>query len=177
MTPCTLACQAICPWHSPGKNTGMGCHFLLKGVFPIQGSNLSPLRWQEDSWPLSPQSAPYPGEGGPFSSPHSGFAGVGRGWASFLFGVWLEKSGLLFFPLTISVLPDCLLWARGGEQAFVFVYFLSALVGISVLLTPSAPSWDRWGKKKTQGTCYYIISQILSESFYVCLFVLCLFFI
>ena len=48
-----------------------------------------------------------------------------------------------FFPLTISVLPDCLLWARGGEQAFVFVYFLSALVGISVLLTPSAPSWDR----------------------------------
>ena len=32
---------------SPGKNTGMGCHFLLQGVFLTQGSNLSLLycRW------------------------------------------------------------------------------------------------------------------------------------
>ena len=22
---------------SPGKNTGVGCHFLLQGIFPIQG--------------------------------------------------------------------------------------------------------------------------------------------
>ena len=27
------------PWNSPGKNTGVGCHFLLQGIFPIQGSN------------------------------------------------------------------------------------------------------------------------------------------
>ena len=25
---------------SPGKNTGQGCHFLLQGIFPTQGSNL-----------------------------------------------------------------------------------------------------------------------------------------
>ena len=25
---------------SPGKNTGVGCHALLQGIFPIQGSNL-----------------------------------------------------------------------------------------------------------------------------------------
>ena len=24
---------------SPGKNTGVGCHALLQGIFPIQGSN------------------------------------------------------------------------------------------------------------------------------------------
>ena len=29
----------LCPWNSPGKNTGVGCHFLLQGVFPTQGSN------------------------------------------------------------------------------------------------------------------------------------------
>ena len=23
----------------PGKNTGVGCHFLLQGIFPTQGSN------------------------------------------------------------------------------------------------------------------------------------------
>ena len=25
---------------SPGKNTGMGCHALLQGIFPTQGLNL-----------------------------------------------------------------------------------------------------------------------------------------
>ena len=29
----------IYPWNSPGKNTGMGCHFLLQGNFSTQGSN------------------------------------------------------------------------------------------------------------------------------------------
>ena len=26
-------------WDSPGKNTGVACHFLLQGIFPPQGSN------------------------------------------------------------------------------------------------------------------------------------------
>ena len=30
----------------PGKNTGVGCHFLLQGIFLTQGSNLSLLHWQ-----------------------------------------------------------------------------------------------------------------------------------
>ena len=32
---------------SPGKNTGMGCHALLQGIFPTQGSNpaLPNFRW------------------------------------------------------------------------------------------------------------------------------------
>ena len=29
-----------CPWNSPGKNTGVGCHFLLQRFFPTQGLNL-----------------------------------------------------------------------------------------------------------------------------------------
>ena len=39
-----------------GKNTGVGCHFLLQGIFLTQGSNLSLLHllhWQVDSLPLS----------------------------------------------------------------------------------------------------------------------------
>ena len=31
--------RLLCPWGSPGKNTGAGSHSLLQGVFPIQGSN------------------------------------------------------------------------------------------------------------------------------------------
>ena len=30
----------LCPWDFPGKNTGVGCPFLLQGIFPTQGSNL-----------------------------------------------------------------------------------------------------------------------------------------
>ena len=29
--PWTVAYQAACPWNSPGKNNGVGCHFLLQG--------------------------------------------------------------------------------------------------------------------------------------------------
>ena len=29
----------LCPWDFPGKNTGVGCHFLLQGTFLTQGSN------------------------------------------------------------------------------------------------------------------------------------------
>ena len=38
-TPRTVACQAPLSMNSPGKNTGMACHFLLKRIFPTQGSN------------------------------------------------------------------------------------------------------------------------------------------
>ena len=36
----------------PGKNTRGSCHFLLQGIFPIQGSNPRLLHWQGDSLPL-----------------------------------------------------------------------------------------------------------------------------
>ena len=31
-TPWTVACQSLCPWNFPGKNTGVACHFLLQGI-------------------------------------------------------------------------------------------------------------------------------------------------
>ena len=33
--------RLLCPRDSPGKNTGVGCHFLLQEVFLTQGLNLS----------------------------------------------------------------------------------------------------------------------------------------
>ena len=38
----------LCPWDSPGKNTGVGSHSLLQGIFPAQGLNPSFLHWQAD---------------------------------------------------------------------------------------------------------------------------------
>ena len=47
--------RLLCPWDSPGKNSGVGCHALLQRTFLTQGLNLrlSPLHllhWQEGSF-------------------------------------------------------------------------------------------------------------------------------
>ena len=50
VTPRTVAPRLLCPWDSPGKSTGVRCHFLLQGIFPTQGWNscfLWLLRWQQ----------------------------------------------------------------------------------------------------------------------------------
>ena len=36
-TPWTVACQGLCPWDFPGKNTGVGCHFPSPGNLPNPG--------------------------------------------------------------------------------------------------------------------------------------------
>ena len=33
----------LCPWDSPGKNTGVGSYFLFQGILLTQGSNLGLL--------------------------------------------------------------------------------------------------------------------------------------
>ena len=53
--------RLLCPWDYPGKNTGVGFHFLLQGIFLTQGSNLCLLyllHWQADSLPLAPSGKP-----------------------------------------------------------------------------------------------------------------------
>ena len=43
----TFSTVALKPWDSLGKNTGVGCHALLQGVFPTQGLNpLLCLHWR-----------------------------------------------------------------------------------------------------------------------------------
>ena len=43
--------------HGNSSKCPLGCHFLLQGIFPTQGSNpclLCLLQWQAGSWPLAP---------------------------------------------------------------------------------------------------------------------------
>ena len=76
--------RILSPWNFPGKNNGVGCHFLLQGIFLDQGSNLHLLyllHWQTDSLPLNhlgslpttlrpPQSAEFrPGTAGTVLDP------------------------------------------------------------------------------------------------------------
>ena len=41
-----------------GKNTGVGCHFLVQGIFLNQGLNLRLQHWQADSLPLAHWGSP-----------------------------------------------------------------------------------------------------------------------
>ena len=55
------ATRLLCPWDSPGKNTGVGLPFPPPGIFPMQGSHPCHLRflhWQAGSSPLAPPGKP-----------------------------------------------------------------------------------------------------------------------
>ena len=59
-TPWTSAHQAPLSMEfsrSPGKNTGVGCHFLLQGIFPTQGSNPGLLHCRQTLYHLSQQGS------------------------------------------------------------------------------------------------------------------------
>ena len=68
----------LCPWDSPGKNTGVGCHALLQWIFPTPGSNphfLGHVHWQVDSLPRSHLGSPLEYEDGHISH------GIYRQWS------------------------------------------------------------------------------------------------
>ena len=37
LTLCNLMDYSLCPWDSPGENTGVGFYALLQGIFMTQG--------------------------------------------------------------------------------------------------------------------------------------------
>ena len=47
VSPWTVAPRLLYPWYFPGKNTGVGCHFLLQGIFLTQGLNLRLLHCRQ----------------------------------------------------------------------------------------------------------------------------------
>ena len=50
--------RLLYPWDFPGKNTGMGCHFLLQEIFPTQGLNPCLPRCRLILYCLSHQGSP-----------------------------------------------------------------------------------------------------------------------
>ena len=54
---CDPPCSSV-HGDSLGKNTKVGCHAFLQGIFPVQGSNPGLLALQADSLPSEPQRRP-----------------------------------------------------------------------------------------------------------------------
>ena len=58
VTPWIVACtKLLCPWDFQGKSTGVGCHFLLQGIFPTQGSNPGLSHYRQTLYRLSHQGS------------------------------------------------------------------------------------------------------------------------
>ena len=51
--------RLLCPQNFPSKNTGVGCHSLLQGIFLTQRLNLSLLHCRQILYHLSHQESPY----------------------------------------------------------------------------------------------------------------------
>ena len=85
---------------SSGKNTRVGCHALLQGIYPTQGSNLCLpclLHWQVGSLPLVPPGKPLTHD------IHIMHASV---WHGAQHTVGLQLRGCLSHTLTLSSQPS-----------------------------------------------------------------------
>ena len=83
--PWTVVCQLLCPWNSPGKNTRVGCHSLLQGIFQTQGWKLSLLYCRQTLHHLNHQGSP---GSKLFSNTPSLTPMVGSHWGCLLLSVW-----------------------------------------------------------------------------------------
>ena len=50
--------RILCPWDFPGKDSGVGCHFLLQGIFPTQGLNPGLLHCRQIPYHQNHQGSP-----------------------------------------------------------------------------------------------------------------------
>ena len=54
-----LPARLLCPWDFSGKSTGVGCYFLLQGIFPTQGLNPCLLHCRQIFFTAKPPGKPY----------------------------------------------------------------------------------------------------------------------
>ena len=79
--------RLLCPWDSPGKNTGVGSHSLLQGIFLTQRLNPGLLNCKRILYSLSNERS-LPNSIHMYKSIHLGFRHV---WES---GIWNWWGGL-----------------------------------------------------------------------------------
>ena len=111
--------RLLCPWDFPGKNTGVGCHLLLQGIFPTQQASLHLfclLHCQAGSLPLAP----------PGTDSHKTLQ------SKYLTKTWMVLCYKSYFVFSISYLI----------QHFYFSYLpMSLWISSSLLLNAGSSPW------------------------------------
>ena len=89
--------RLFCPWNSPGKNTGVGCHSLLQGSFPNHRLNQSLLPCRQILHHLSHQKNPK---------------------VTFQIQIWVFYH-FIFFYLSVSILSEEEKWTVNLQEITV----------------------------------------------------------
>ena len=116
-----------CPWDSPSKNTGVGCHFLPQCVKVKSESEVA----QSCPTPSDPMDCSLPG-----SSVHGIFQARVLEWGAIAFSVkWVYLS---FSPLPFTSLLFTAICKASSDNHFAFLHFFSlGMVFISASYTMS----------------------------------------
>ena len=122
------------PWDSPGKNTGVGCHFLLQCVKVKSESEVAQVcPTLRDPMDCSP----------PGSSVHGIFQAGALEWGATAFSiVFFMTAALLIISSTrhnLSSLPD---FANVFPEPFFYLYFCLCRLEDSLQIPPPPPSFS-----------------------------------
>ena len=124
--------RLLCPWDSPGKNTGVGCHFLLQGIFLTQELNPSLLHWQVGSSPLAPPRKPHGVPREMLYLLQKGRKTDPKAWRKAVYWLtWLKSSGIIWSPLK---------WYPRIQFPILYLYLLVLFTLSSVLLSSKLSS-------------------------------------
>ena len=104
---------SLCPWNSPGKNIGVGCHFLLQEIFPTQGSKPGLLHGRWTLYHLSDQ---------------------GSSWTYGLMITYFHSFGSLFFLLDPKI-SFCFFSSSPDSKRGLSILFLPSIPEARVLHT------------------------------------------
>ena len=114
VTPWTAAHRLLCPWNSPCKNTGVGCHALLQRIWPTQGLNSGLLHCGQTLCPLSFPGSP--SKAVRFTETESRKV-LARGW----------RRGQMSYCLTRTELPFCKMrevMGIDGGNGYTWMYLM-----------------------------------------------------
>ena len=116
LRPCGLQpARLLCHEDAPGKNTGVGCHALLEGIFPSEGLNPGLPHCRQIFYYLSHQGSPRILEW--VAYPFSRGSSLPRNWtgvscvAGRLFTSWATRKTLRFKWLTRHTRAPFVLWS------------------------------------------------------------------
>ena len=143
----------LCPWDSPGKNTGVACHAFLQGIFLTQELKqcLLYLHWQAGTLPLVP-----PGK------PHSLLYSIPR-YYIYIYIYIYKNIPQSKYPLSLLLLMD------------IWVIYSSELLQIMLLCTFIMATWMHfcWVYTREWNSWYKDIHIFSFSGFYLVVFFWC----
>ena len=119
--------RLLCPWDSPGKNTGVGCHFLLQSVSLALSYSVKPLQPGSLVGPITKSTAIIL------------IRDRGQGWQWKSIDISMAESSS-FHRVLIGQLPECG-WSKAEESSSFCRVLTSQL--LEWLDQGSRPSWMR----------------------------------